>query len=170
MNKNTYCVYKHTNRYNNKIYIGITGQPTSRRWKDGFGYSSHKDFFRDIVLYGWINFDHEILYENLSYTVAKLIEGSLIKELDLMNPEKGYNLIASSTKPNNPLDKCLRYKDKKPILQIDPTEDTILKEYVSIKEALRELKIEGFYGATIFQSLKNPLKLSFGYRWKYKEG
>lgn len=37
-----YFVYKHTNKLNGKVYIGITGQITvEERWKNGLGYNRY---------------------------------------------------------------------------------------------------------------------------------
>ena len=45
MPNKTYCVYKHTNKENGKVYIGITScLDTNERWKDGFGYKDNKLF------------------------------------------------------------------------------------------------------------------------------
>ena len=35
---NKYCVYKHTNKTNNKVYIGITCRKPEVRWDSGWGY------------------------------------------------------------------------------------------------------------------------------------
>lgn len=42
--------------------------------------------------YGWNNFSHKILYENLTLEEAGIIEKKLIEELQLTNPKYGYNL------------------------------------------------------------------------------
>lgn len=34
---NNYCVYKHTSP-SGKVYIGITNQKPTRRWREGEGY------------------------------------------------------------------------------------------------------------------------------------
>lgn len=40
----SWCVYKHTNIENKKVYIGITSQKATRRWNGGRGYVGNKDF------------------------------------------------------------------------------------------------------------------------------
>jgi hypothetical protein len=52
----TYSVYKHTNKYNNKIYIGITKQNPIKRWANGKGYKINSHFRNAIEKYGWDNF------------------------------------------------------------------------------------------------------------------
>lgn len=98
MSDRKYCVYKHTSP-SNKIYIGITFNP-KRRWYDGNGYlHKRKDgkynqplFARAILKYGWDNFTHEILEDNLSKERACELEKKYIQEYDSTNPQKGYNI------------------------------------------------------------------------------
>lgn len=88
---NCFTVYKHTSP-SNKVYIGITSQPIQRRWRNGNGYIKNIYFYRAIKKYGWDNFSHEILYENISQKEAESFEISLIKEYDSTNPKYGYNI------------------------------------------------------------------------------
>lgn len=56
---------------------------------------------------------------------------------------------------------------KKPILQIDPNTDEIIKEWVSAKDVERAL---GIYNSNICVCLKKgKQKTAGGYKWKYKE-
>ena len=91
MSRKKYLVYKHTNKVNGLVYIGITCQKPKRRWKNGKGYIENEYFWEDIEKYGWDGFDHEILYSGLSETQAVVLEVSLIAYYDLTNREKGYN-------------------------------------------------------------------------------
>lgn len=86
-----YKVYKHTSP-NNKIYIGITAQPLERRWRKGEGYKDNILLYRAIKKYGWDNFKHEVLFENISKDEAEKLEIQLIKEHRSNNPEFGYNI------------------------------------------------------------------------------
>ena len=88
---NNYYVYMHKNLFNNKIYIGITKKKPEYRWNNGNGYKKNKEFFEDIILYGWKNFEHIILFSNLTKEEANKKEIELIKQYDTRNPEKGYN-------------------------------------------------------------------------------
>lgn len=86
-----YSVYLHENKINKKKYVGITSLKPEERWKKGKHYEHNTHFTRAIEKYSWDNFHHNILFENLEKEKAIFLEKKLIKELDLMNPEKGYN-------------------------------------------------------------------------------
>lgn len=92
MKKYLYCVYKHTHKTNNKIYVGITSQKINKRWDNGKGYKKCTRFFNAIQKYGWDNFEHKILIHGLTKEQADRWEKKLIKEWNLMNPDFGYNL------------------------------------------------------------------------------
>lgn len=85
-----YKVYCHTSP-DNKKYVGISMNP-EKRWANGEGYIKNYQFYPDIQKYGWNNFIHEILYDNLSIEEAKEKERELIAKWNLMNPLYGYNL------------------------------------------------------------------------------
>lgn len=87
-----YCVYCHTNKNNNKKYVGITCEKPEKRWKNGLGYKHNEYFYNAIVKYGWEDFSHEILYTNLSKSEAEQIEIRLIKKWELTNRSRGYNI------------------------------------------------------------------------------
>lgn len=88
---NSYVVYKHTNKINKKVYIGITkyGDNPNYRWKNGMGYQANKKFFSDIIKFGWDNFSHEILESNLNEVQALTKERFYIEKYDCVN--NGYN-------------------------------------------------------------------------------
>lgn len=84
-------VYKHTSP-KGKVYIGITSKKPRERWANGNGYKSNPHFYRAIRKYGWQNFKHEILFENLTEEQANIIEQMQINYYDSTNPRKGYNI------------------------------------------------------------------------------
>lgn len=100
----TFYVYAHTNKINNKKYFGITCRIPQKRWGvDGYGYLrknkngkySQEIFARAIEKYGWDAFEHTILYEGLSEKEAKQKEIELIAKYHtyIGDPECwGYNL------------------------------------------------------------------------------
>ncbi len=87
---NTYSVYKHTSP-SGKVYIGITSRTPEERWHGGSGYCRNKHFYNAIVKYGWDNFTHEILAENLTHDEACAAEVALIAAYESTDPTKGYN-------------------------------------------------------------------------------
>ena len=92
----SWTVYKHTNKTNGKVYIGITRTSVDRRWRNGEGYVLQTYFYNAIKKYGWDGFSHKILFDGL--TAEEAIE----KEKELIafyksnyrrytNPVFGYN-------------------------------------------------------------------------------
>lgn len=87
-----YIVYQHRNKINNKVYIGITSRTPQERWgNQGCNYKSSPYFYNSIQKYGWDNFEHNILYTNLTKEEACKKEQELIKQFNSMNREFGYN-------------------------------------------------------------------------------
>ena len=62
----TWLIYQHTNKVNGFSYIGCTKQDTKRRWcNNGGGYIRQPLFYEAIQKYGWENFDHAVLEDNI---------------------------------------------------------------------------------------------------------
>lgn len=89
-----YTVYQHKNKINGKIYFGITGRKPEERWgNNGSNYKSTPHFYSAIQKYGWDNFEHNILYKNLTEGEACNIEQILIKKYHTQDREYGYNIL-----------------------------------------------------------------------------
>lgn len=87
-----YTVYQHINKTNGKIYIGITMQNPKQRWgNNGCNYKSSPYFYSAIQKYGWDNFEHNILFQELNKEEACLKEQELIKRYNSMDKDFGYN-------------------------------------------------------------------------------
>lgn len=87
----SYIVYKHTFP-NSKIYIGITSQKPSERWRNGCGYQ-HNNFIKSAIQkYGWDNIKHEILFTGLTKEQAEQKEIELIARYKSNQRDYGYNL------------------------------------------------------------------------------
>jgi len=94
-----YIIYVHI-APNNKKYFGITKTSIlERSGKDGRGYRNNKYFWRAIQKYGWENFQHIVLAENLSKEWACKLEQDLIWRYQSNNPKYGYNLSAGGECP-----------------------------------------------------------------------
>ena len=77
MTEKKWCLYRHTSP-SGKVYVGITSKPILRRWNNGNGYRTCKNFWRAILKYGWDNIIHEVLFDQLSEERAKQLEISII--------------------------------------------------------------------------------------------
>lgn len=87
-----YCLYKHINKTNGKVYVGITKDICARWYGNGKAYRGCKVFYAAIQKYGWDNFEHVIIKDGLTKNEAEIAEIELIEKLDSTNPQKGYNL------------------------------------------------------------------------------
>lgn len=85
-------MYMHVNKSNGKKYVGITSLPPRERWKRGKNYKGCLLFDRAIKKYGWDNFDHLIIAENLSKEEAEKAERYLISTYGSNNKDYGYNI------------------------------------------------------------------------------
>lgn len=93
-----YLIYLHRNLINNKVYIGMTCNTTSpnTRWRNGKGYCN-QPFYKDIQKYGWDNFEHIIIENNIPTDKINERENYWIKYYNADNPQFGYNGRTSST-------------------------------------------------------------------------
>lgn len=80
---NNFIVYEHVNKVNGKRYIGITSYSLEERsGLNGQRYTKdHQEvFYNAIQKYGWNNFEHNIIAQNLSFDEAAQLEKELIKK------------------------------------------------------------------------------------------
>ncbi len=87
-----YTVYMHKNKINGKVYIGITKQKVKERWQNGLGYRNCSLFYNSIKKYKWKNFEHIILFTNLTKEEAEQKEIELIKYYKSNCRKYGYNI------------------------------------------------------------------------------
>lgn len=87
-----FVVYQHRNKINGKVYIGITSRNPESRWgMGGEGYRTSPHFFAAIHKYGWDNFEHNVLFVDLTKEEACLKEQELIREFKSNDSRFGYN-------------------------------------------------------------------------------
>ena len=89
-----YIIYCHINKINQKKYIGQTCQKPTKRWGyNGKNYEHNLYFYNAIQKYGWDNFQHIILEQNiLTQEQANKREKYWIKIYHSNDKEYGYNL------------------------------------------------------------------------------
>ena len=97
MNEKKYCIYMHKNKINDKVYIGMTSRKPEQRWLNGNGYKRQPKFFNAILKYGWDNFEHIILEDNIpTEKIALEKETFYIKKYNsVLN---GYNVTEAGQK------------------------------------------------------------------------
>ncbi len=101
-----YSVYCHTNKINNKNYVGITKQSPEFRWGiDGKNYKNKcPHLWSAIKKYGWNNFEHQIIATGLTMTEACECEKVLIEQYNANDPKYGYNILSGGKVFSIPLE------------------------------------------------------------------
>ena len=115
-----YIVYKHTNKINGKVYIGQTSKTLEERsGSNGHLYKHSSLFYAAICKYGWENFEHEILEQDLSSEMANQQEKYYIQLYQSNNDNFGYNLTSGGeqNKELSPIsrEKMSKMKKGKPL-------------------------------------------------------
>lgn len=169
-NKYIWCVYLHTNKINNKKYVGITSRNPLVRWNNGNGYTSNKHFFNSIKKYGWKNgFEHEILYVNLSEEQAEKIEKELISKYHSYDMKYGYNQDmgghTSGQHSQKTKDKISEIQKKK-VFQYDRYTGNFIKSFKSTLDAEKEL---GIPNSNISSVCVKKTKTSHDFVFRYEE-
>lgn len=83
---------------NNKKYCGYSSN-LKRRWRNKNEYRTQVAVYRAIEKYGWDNLKKEVLYVFDNAEEALKQEAICIEEMDLLNPDKGYNLVPGGNVP-----------------------------------------------------------------------
>ena len=101
-----YSLYIHTNKTNDKRYVGITKRnPPESRWgTNGNQYRESPHLYSAIQKYGWDNFDHEIRASGLTRDDACLLEKYYISNFKTQDNRFGYNIFEGGTAPSIPQD------------------------------------------------------------------
>ena len=185
MNNNTYSVYCHINKINNKIYIGITKNSPKYRWHSGHGYCHNTYFYNAIKKYGWNEgFLHIVLFSDLTKEMAEIIECELISKYRSYDRNYGYNIklggnvkecfteetklkISNSKKGTKLTDYQLsrlnETRRKTPIVQLDMNGNFISKfDSTNIVSKLYNYETKG-----IRECCNKKRHSAYGYIWMY---
>lgn len=182
---NDYKIYAHINKINGKIYIGQTKQSLKERWgSDGRRYKGQV-FYNAIQKYGWNNFEHILILDNLTQEQANHYEKIFIKKYNTTNRNFGYN-ITDGGNSNTLNDK---QKELRRQLNYQMWEDGTFKELIntpvycielnksfeSALEAERQIKIDNSAiqkvckGQLKYTGIKNGQPLHWIYLKDYNE-
>lgn len=146
------------------MYIGIS-KDVQKRWAwHGKKYDRCPHFWNAIQKYGWDNFEHVVLIENVSLEMANIIERELIKKYKTQNKKYGYNVDGGGngkygmTGKNNSRSKLIYQYD---------LNGNFIKEWENAQIASKTLSIPA---STIYQSCRGTFdkpKMAGGYIWSY---
>lgn len=162
---NKYCVYCHRNKINNKAYIGITGLGVKKRWaSNGSLYRNSPHFWNAIQKYGWDNFEHIVLFDNLSKKNACKMEILLIALFNTQDPNLGYNMSSGGESGSSGCRKLSKKgPDGKKVNQYD-LNGIFIRTWNSMIEASKALHI---YYSCISDCCRGKQKTAGGFIWKY---
>lgn len=159
-----YKLYVHVNPFNNKKYFGITKNETYERWEKGSGYKRGTHIRNAFCKYGWNNFAHFVILNNLTYSEALNFEESYIKIFNTTNKKYGYN----KDKGGKEFAKSIQVKKSmenrglvKPVVHLETR-----KVYSNSSEASYRT---GYKEASIRRTCNSRRFLLFNSHWMFKE-
>lgn len=159
MSKN-YKIYMHKNKINGKIYIGKTKRSLNARWKsNGEGYKTSPHMWNAIQKYGWDNFEHYLLQDEIeSEEELNRLEKEYIKLYNSTNPNIGYNIDEGGSSSSS-----LRY----PVYQYD-LNGMFISEFLSARDAAEQFdgNIDSIT-KKIQSCCKGKRKSCHGFQWSY---
>lgn len=192
-----YIIYMHKLKIDGRTYIGATCQNPKKRWQRGLGYAHSKRFKEAIDKYGWDNFEHIILFENLTKEEAEQKEIEMIKKYKSNNIKYGFNIyeggfhspitevqkeIISKTHKNKIVSKETiekinatkrrRYKE----IGLTEKEKERYKKRIKlircietniIYQGQKDLKNNGFNPSNVFMVCNSIRKTASGFHWEY---
>ena len=153
-----WIIYCHTNKLNNKKYIGQTRKKEVkyRFGKNGREYRNQPKFYRAIQKYGWDNFEHILLEDNIkTQEDANLKEQYYIKRYNTI--KFGYNCRSGGRDNYNLAKKVNQYS----------LNGSFIKTWDSLASVEDELKIAC---GSIVKCCKLQLKSAGSYMWRYYSG
>lgn len=158
-----YYVYMHRNKLNDKKYIGITcrKKPEHRWGKNGNSYKGQV-FKTAIDKYGWDNFDHIILFENLNAEDAYAKEKEFIELYKTNQKEYGYNLSVGGEHGSTGY---LNNSMSLSVYQYD-LDGNFIREYPSLSEAERDTNISN---SAISGCCKGKHLYTGEFQWSYNK-
>lgn len=191
----TWVIYIHTLTLDGRKYIGQTNDIHSR-WKPS-AYKTCTKFYKAIQEYGWNNFTHEIIYDNLTLEEANELEEKLIAEYDTIN--NGFNLEFGGTNHLHSQEtKDKMSKTRKGVPKTEEHKKAIseaLKKYKRTPEHNRNNQLAqhrkevqcietgiiyesladaerktGILGETISRNCRGKQKSASGYHWRFING
>lgn len=192
MNEKLWCVYKHVLKEDGRVYIGQTNN-IKTRWKPS-AYKNCVKFYNAIQYYGWDNFTHEIIENNLTLEEANKLETYYIQKYNSI--ENGFNLNSggenklasqetkdkmSQTRKNVPKTEEHKQAIKKALTGYKQTEEhkknnrlaqhrkpvqciETQEIYESLSDAERKT---GILGETISRQIRGKQKSTKGLHWRF---
>lgn len=148
--KNKYNVYMLTFP-NNKKYVGYSAN-IKRRWRSPNEYSSQKLVYAAIMKYGWENIKKEILFSFDDMKTALDKEAELIENLNLLNPQNGYNAVPGGNVP--PKDNYNKMSEEQKLKFKEKHREAALKQWADPEKAayLKQRMKEEYHKSRIAKS------------------
>ena len=173
-----YTLYMHISP-STKYYIGITKLDVDKRWKNGKGYKTNKYFYRAIQKYGWENFEHIILFEDLSKDEAENLEIYYIQKYNSTDNNYGYNKapggrLSPPVTDEAKLKMSLNHADfkfgkspkSKKVYKYEKMSGDFIEEYDSVSLASVE---NGISQESISGVARGDELTAGGFRWSYEK-